>query len=55
MLLFYFLITVVILILTKYFFSLFTLVILSVIFKIFYTNIRLDLTNKTVSIIRKAT
>jgi Mn2+/Fe2+ NRAMP family transporter len=39
----------------KMFFLLLILVILSIIFKIFYINIRLDLVNKTINIIKKAT
>jgi hypothetical protein len=54
-LLFYFLTTVIMLILTKYLFSLFTFVVLSIIFKIFYISIRLDLVSKTVNIIKKTT
>jgi hypothetical protein len=37
------------------FFLLLTLVTLSATFKILYTNIKSDLTSKTISIIRKAT
>jgi hypothetical protein len=43
------------LILTKYFFLLLTLIILNIIFKIFYINIRLNLANKTINIIKKIT
>jgi hypothetical protein len=52
---FHFLTTIVMLILTKCLFLLLTLVMLSVIFKIFYTSIRSDLANRTISTIKKTT